>query len=69
MDAQNGVPNVLQNIPYGSALQSQLGTVPLQAFRPDGGDNLALSPFSPQTDENKAHWKEEARSSLHEHNP
>ena len=66
MDVQNGAINVLQNILYGSALQSQVGTLRLQVFLLDGDDNLVLSP---QTDESKAHWKEEARSSPHEHSP
>ena len=30
---------------------------------------LSLSGFNPQTNESMAHWKEEVRSSLHEHNP
>ena len=30
---------------------------------------LSLSGFNLRTNESTAHWKEEARSSLHEHNP
>ena len=70
MIARNGVIDVLIRFQNGNVHQIHLVLV-YQVLQVDGVEyqKEAVKNTSPQTDESKAHWKEEARSSLHEHSP